>query len=431
MNLAICIGIFHSNLSRNFWVLRSWLKRPGAWVPKDENDSWVSKVLSGLDSSSQPTPLREVFKRFFIWPQPLILVASQHRLFQSLVSVSTALFFPLKPLILLWKRLSAQAYQMLPASGQLWHGLRVLALDCTALTLPEALWPKFGAHKCSKGQNPTQCRLAVLYDLATRIPLACRAGHFLKEQDKHLVKKLLAPLGFNTLLILDAGFYGFMLFLTLLNKQAYFLIPKIQRAKPQLIQSFAGGDGLYEIRAHYRQRALLGHRQRMTVRIVTVYREGFRPRQLVTSLLNPQTFPAQDVAQLYHERWHIETFFREFKHTLSVQSWHARTAHAFYVELIFFMLLACLTRLAIIQSGKDPSSLSFEKAFILTTRILILSAFIPMNQWDTLYSQFLKILATYEIDIRPNRSFERNPSKRREQTRNRFTHSKETVKNEA
>lgn len=349
-------------------------------------------------------------------------------LFQSLAFVSTVLFFPLKPLVLFWKYLTTQAYQTLPVAGQLWHGLRVLAIDSTALVLPEALWPKFGAHKCSKGENPTPCRLAVLYDLATRTPLACRAGHFLKEQDKHLVKRLLAPLGPSKLLILDAGFYGFTLFLTLLDQQAHFLIPKIQRAKPKLIQSLGSGDGLYEIRAHGRQRAFLGHRQKMIVRIVNLYREGFRPRQLVTSLLDPQAFPAQEIAQLYHERWHIETFFREFKHTLSVQSWHARTAHAFYVELIFFMLLACLTRLVMAQSAKAPCALSFEKSLTLVKRILNLSAFVPIAYWDHLYQQLLQLVATYEIDVRPNRSFERNLSKRRQRNRQLYQ-SQELVKN--
>ena len=239
-----------------------------------------------------------LFNKFSIWLQLSILTALRLPLFQSLASASTALFFPLKPLVSLWKRLSAQAYQILPATTQLWRGLRILALDCTALTLPETLWPKFGAHKCCKGQNPTQCRLAVLYDLATRIPLACRPGHFLKDQDKHLIKKLLAPLNSNTLLIIDAGFYGFGLFLSFLQKQTHFLIPKIQRAKPKLLQPLGPGDGLYQIRAHCRQRVFLGARQWMTLRIVTLHRKGFPPRQLVTSLLDPVKFPAEDIARI-------------------------------------------------------------------------------------------------------------------------------------
>ena len=42
-------------------------------------------------------------------------------------------------------------------------------------------------------------------------------------------------------------------------------------------------------------------------------RDGFRRRRLVTSLLDPDRFPASELARLYHLRWDIETFYTEEK----------------------------------------------------------------------------------------------------------------------
>ena len=43
---------------------------------------------------------------------------------------------------------------------------------------------------------------------------------------------------------------------------------------------------------------------------------GGRLRRFITSLLCPRTHPAQELAELYHQRWEIELGFREIKQTL-------------------------------------------------------------------------------------------------------------------
>ena len=349
----------------------------------------------------------EVSSKSLIWPPFWTLTCLPPRLFPSPVSVSIALFFPLKPLVCIWRYLAQQAYRALPQSQQLWHGLRIFALDSTTLRMPEALWPIFGFTK-GTGAGPAQSRVAILYDLHARLPVRCKVGHILRQQDKHLIQYLLSSLGMGTLLVFDAGFYSQRIFLQLLKKKIHFLVPLLPQAKPKQLKSFGTHDGLYQI-----QSKRVSRRKKVTVRIIVVFRKGFRPRRLATSLLDPLIFPTHELAGLYHERWHIETFFREFKHTLSAQSWHANKTHAFYVELIFFMLLSCLTRLVMAQSGKDPSKLSFGKSLNLVRRMLDLSACVPVACWEKLYKQLLQWVASYEIDVRPHRSFERLLSKRR------------------
>jgi len=58
------------------------------------------------------------------------------------------------------------------------------------------------------------------------------------------------------------------------------------------------------------------------------------PVNVRSVLLDAVQYPAGDIAELYHKRRHIETFSREYKHTLNAQCSH------------FQMLLCTLTRLA-------------------------------------------------------------------------------------
>lgn len=358
----------------------------------------------------------QISSKFFIRRQRWIPSSLQPRLFQYQLSVSTALFFPLKLLMLLWDYLAMQINQILPSSQRLWHGLRVLALDTTILWLPETLWPQFGALKSRNADGHAECRTAVLYDVFARVPLRCKPGNT-KFQDKHLIRRFFHYLKPGILLLLDAGFYSLPVFLNILDQGAHFLIPMMHHARPKLLKAFSPEDGLYEIRSAKRLWNILKNRKTLIVRIVTLHRPGFRPRRLVTSLLDPEVFPAQEVANLYHERWHIETFFREFKHILCAQTWHAKTAHAFYVELIFLMLLSCLTRLAITQSGLAPHKASFGKSLSLLKRMLQLAAFLPPEDWEQLYKHFLTQLSNCKIDIRPGRSYERDAITRRRNTR--------------
>ena len=57
-----------------------------------------------------------------------------------------------------------------------------------------------------------------------------------------------------------------------------------------------------------------------SVRAIHYQRSGFPPKTLLTSLLDPNAYPAHEILELYHERWEIEIGCDEIKtHTLERQ----------------------------------------------------------------------------------------------------------------
>jgi hypothetical protein len=137
--------------------------------------------------------------------------------------------------------------------------------------------------------------------------------------------------------------------------------------------------------------------------------------------LDPVRFPAADLAELFHRRWHIETFFRDLKHTLHVTHWHAHTLKPLYTELIFAMALATLTRLLMAQADAQahlsPASLSFGKSLPCVVRALALAGSPFSPGWPQLHRELLVCLALCKLDQRPGRSFERDTQKRRTASR--------------
>lgn len=319
-----------------------------------------------------------------------------------------------------WHALVEQARESLPPDLRRWRRLRLLVADCTFLALPEAFWPRFGSHGGSRGRGPALVQTIVLYELASRCPTAFRLGSA-QADDRALLLRLMGQLHPDDLLLLDNGFYSIEVLARILRRGAHFLIPTRSNAKPRLLQKLGPNDGLYQIRASGYWKDQPHVPPHMIVRMVVCHRDGFRPRTLVTSLVDAERFPAADLAELYHRRWHIETFFRDLKHTLHVTHWHARTLKALYAEIIFSMALATLTRLLMAQAAAQakisPHSLSFGKSLPRVVRALALGGSPFSPRWEQIHPQLMKSLALCTLDARPHRSFERDTQKRRSATR--------------
>jgi hypothetical protein len=79
-----------------------------------------------------------------------------------------------------------------------------------------------------------------------------------------------------------------------------------------------------------------------------VARPGYRVREitLVTTLLDSQRYPLEALAELYHQRWTIETNFRHLKITLGMDRLHCQTVQGVQKEIAMFCLVYNLVRLA-------------------------------------------------------------------------------------
>ncbi|RPJ85111.1 MAG: IS4 family transposase, partial [Acidobacteria bacterium] len=214
--------------------------------------------------------------------------------------------FPLGSLRWLWGRLVAALTAR--TSKLRWRGLRLLAADHTALNLPEtkALYKRFGAHKGKKGLGAITVEFACLFHVLSRAPFRYTFDPC-KTSDHELLRALLPGIRKADLVLLDNGFYSLAAFLLVRHRLAHFLIPIKKSGRPRVLNGLGPSDYLCRIESQG---------QSLTVRVIFVYRDGFRRRRLVTSLLDPDQYPAAELAEIYHKRWDIETFYRDFKRTM-------------------------------------------------------------------------------------------------------------------
>jgi hypothetical protein len=253
-----------------------------------------------------------------------------------------------------------------------------------------------------------------VFDLITRAPLRFIYGKVCTSEHK-LILKLIEHLKKGDLLLLDSGFYYCATFVKILLRHAHFIIPTKTTTRPRVVRKLADGDYLCEIKDSYDKTTL-------TVRVVFVHRDGFRRRRLVTSLLDPDLFPASELARLYHMRWDIETFYRDFKHSLRVTSWHCQTHICFHKELLVHMIALCLIRIAMLEASclmkVSVAQLSFARA-LTETRLLfrLLVSAADADFWPSIWAQFVAACARHRVNSKPGRQFPRDRQEYRRKSR--------------
>jgi hypothetical protein len=304
-----------------------------------------------------------------------------------------------------------------------WHGLRLLAGDKTTLALPEShsLWKCFGSHKGQQGLGAIAVELCCLFDLISRAPLHFVYGKARTSEHK-LIDKLIHSLKKGDLLLLDAGFYYCATFIKILGRHAHFIIPAKKTVRPQVLRPLGQGDYLCQIKDYNNNTTL-------TVRVLFVHRNGFRRRRLVTSLLDPSLFPPSELARLYHMRWDIETFYRDFKHTLRATSWHCHTPTSFHQELLMHMIALCLIRIAMLEAthltNLSVCQLSFARALTETRLFLkLLLTTADRLLWPDLWQPFVHCCARHRVKFKPGRQFPRDRQQYRKKSRGLERHPK-------
>jgi len=108
----------------------------------------------------------------------------------------------------------------------------------------------------------------------------------------------------------------------------------------------------------------------LTVREIrrTVQRHGFRPLTvtIVTTLLDPQIYPAEELIELRLSRWTIETNIRHLKITLGMDVLKCQTLAGIRKERLVFLLVYNLIRLLLLQVARSQhvhvNRLSFADA---------------------------------------------------------------------
>ena len=296
------------------------------------------------------------------------------------------------PLQLLFVR-TAQSWALSAADKYRWRGLSLFGIDGTTLRIPdtEPNREAFGLPGSSRGQSAyPQIRVVGLMALRSHLLAGIALGPCKgkKTGELTLARDLWPQLPDSSLVIKDKGFTDYGLFYRLNHDEQGQLLPNrhwLIRAKSNLrwktMKELGPGDELVELQISRKARKEDPTLPRtMVARAITYQVKGFQPQTLLTSMLDPDAYPAQEVANLYHERWEIEIGYDEIKtHMLERQeALRSKTPDGVLQETYGIMLAYNLVRKEMLdvaeEAGVDPIRISFRHCLQLIRIFCIVEA---------------------------------------------------------
>jgi len=306
----------------------------------------------------------------------------------------------------------------------------VKVVDATGLSMPDTpqnqeVWPQNAAQK--PGCGFPQLKVVGLFNLGSGALLHWAEGNK-HNHESSLFRRLWDFLSRGDILLADRGYCSYVTLAALARRG----VDTVVRLKSYRPVDFREGkklgptDRLVEWSRPVQRPKDWSKRdwkklpQKMMVRVLryTIETPGFRTREvaLVTTLIDPEKYPASKLAELYFKRWAIELFFRDMKIALGMDVLRCKSPEMVRKEIAMHAIGYNLIRALIHDAAR-----LYEKAF---DRISFQGALSQVRQWSELirnhvrragikiHEAFLERLVDDPVPKRPGRSEPRAKKRR-------------------
>jgi hypothetical protein len=160
----------------------------------------------------------------------------------------------------------------------------------------------------------------------------------------------------------------------------------------------------------------------MEMRVIkkNVHRQGARTRTVivVTTLLDEEAYSAEEITDLFGQRWHCELDLRSIKQALGMRRLRCRTPAMVRKELWVYLLAYNLIRVRMAQAaavhGSVPRKLSFTAAKTHIHNFALHMKAASKATQDRLEAALLKAIADSPVGKRPGRKEPRAVKKRQQ-----------------
>ncbi|MEU5307136.1 IS4 family transposase [Streptomyces noursei] len=251
-------------------------------------------------------------------------------------------------------------------TGSFCWGMCIAAVDGFLLDVPDnqANRRTFGGPKDSSGKPGgfPQVRVVTLTETGTHACIDARVGGYNSGERDPAVA--MAGSATGMLVIMDRGFPGVELWKAYTGAGAHLLLRARSCVARRPVQHLPDGTYLARMNLAGQKGA---HPGGVLVRVIEYRVDGGEVIRLLTDLFDTDTYPAPELAALYHERWEAESAYRQIKTFQRGRQEVLRSADPQLVrQEVWAHLIVhhCLNRIIMHLAdghGIDPDRISFVK----------------------------------------------------------------------
>lgn len=397
-------------------TVESVLTREQAWHERERKLSMTVVVLLVIAMSLyRHLALGHLMRRVaqglrFLWPEDTYPVARPSALSYRRYQLGA------KPMERLFKELARPVATSETPQAFLF-GRRAMALDGTVIPVPDTAENEafFGRHKTGRGRSAfPQVRCVFLAESGTHV--VCDAGFWRLDQSECLgARRLLRALRPGMLVMWDRGLHRFDMFEQAIWRGADVLARLPGYVKPKPIRPLPDGSQLVRLLPSDYARRRRG--EHLVLRLIeySVDEEALpghgQRHRLLTTLLDPEEAPADELACAYHGRWEVELTIDEIKtHELFSKPLRSQKPLGVLQELYGLLLahfaVRSLMKQAAVEADLDPLRLGFTDALRVLGDAMAEFEMTAPEERGRLYRRLLGDLAR---GVLPERRLRTNP----------------------
>lgn len=328
---------------------------------------------------------------------------------------------PMAKLQSIFRRVATSAEQR-ASSQPRWKGRAVKFLDGTTVSLADS--PKNQKSYPQPSNQKEGCgfpviKLVGLFSLASGA-LIDYVTDTLHASELQLFRKLMDWFQAGEIMLSDRHFSDYATLAMLLDRgaDAVCRLHQARRSDFRQGRGIGSNDRLVTWKKpRHRVKTLTPEQWRnlpeeLTLRMVKfqIHQKGFRPKQviLITTLLDPEEYPLEDLAELYLRRWRIELHLRDIKTTMGMEVLRCKSPELVHKELQMHLIAYNLIRCLMIQAAAihevNLDRLSFKGSLDSVCHFgPKLSQATTKKKKTALINQLLETMAKDLVPDRPNR----------------------------
>jgi len=321
-----------------------------------------------------------------------------------------------KPMRELFQR-TAEAWAMESARRDAWRGLAVFAMDGTTFNVADTAEndAEFGRTRSSRGVSGyPKARVVALNVPRSHLLAGMEIGPY-GTSEQQLAASLWKQVPDRSVLLIDRGFLSYAALFAHHGhgEERHWLTRAKANTRAKSVKRLPDGSELATLAFSSQARKAEPSLPRtMTVRVAHYQVPGFKPQRLLTSMLDPESYPAKDLALLYHERWEIELGYAEKKTQMLErrESLRSKTPEGTEQELWGVAVAFNVVRLMMAQAaearGFPPRQVSFRGALQLIRAFAISAWLAPPGTLPKLLRNLQSDLVHFRL---PERKRRHNP----------------------
>jgi len=308
-------------------------------------------------------------------------------------------------------------------------GHRVLAIDGSHIRLPKSaeVVDYFGKREIKVSETSSDYYSSglctVLYDVYNKLAINSILSKT-EDDERSQAERHLEFCQKGDLVVLDRGYPSFNLMSLFIEKNIDFLMRCKTgngfNAVKKFLENKTTDDAIVDLELS-RPSKKVAKGNSLKVRLIKVQLESGTTEVLATSLLDKATYLTSDFKDLYFDRWKIETYFDILKSRLDLENFSGKSLESVRQDFFSTILLSNIESDMTSEVNRELNVNSARKYNYQVNKKVAFSL-IKKKAFDILASDsdmektindLLLLFKKNTIPIRPDRKYERNPSRRK------------------